>query len=460
MKKYLFILMLLSGFFAGSCGDDTPVIPEPEPEPPVVTPPDNPVNPNEVVYDETGCLYTSYNKLVMCGYQGWFSCSGDPTGMGWVHYPHEGALRPGSINIDFWPDMTEYEKKYVAPNFKYADDSQAYLFSSGDYSTVDLHFKWMKDYGIDGVFVQRFVSQTTGGAAKTRVNMVLEHCLKAAKKYERAIAIMYDGSAGSNQDYDRITSDWNELVEKYKLFDNVENPTFLRHNGKPVFSLWGYGFTSRGFDPQIFDSICENICDSEKRKVSIMLGVPYNWRTLSGDCVDDERFHESLKKWVDIIMPWGVGRYDNNNVASRIAEMVPADLQWCKTNQIDYVPTVSPGFSWANMHNNEPPATYPYDQCPRNGGDFFWTQVVAARQAYSQVKPAAQMLYVAMFDEMDEGTCIFKCETASHLPLNTPRRFVGYEDDRGSDHYLWLAGKASELFHGVGGFGTSQPIRN
>jgi hypothetical protein len=100
-----------------------------------------------------------------------------------------------------------------------------------------------------------------------------------------------------------------------------------------------------------------------------------------------------------------------------------------------------------------------YDATPRNGGDFFWTQVVAAKQAYAQVKPKAQMLYVAMFDELDEGTCIFKCETKNHLPLNGTGQFVGYENDKGSDHYLWLAGKASELFHGAGGFGTSQPIR-
>jgi hypothetical protein len=260
---------------------------------------------------------------------------------------------------------------------------------------------------------------------------------------------MYDGSAGSNQDFDRITSDWNEIVEKFKLFDNVENPTFLRHNGKPVFSLWGYGFTSRGFSPQIFDSICENIRGAEEKKVSIMLGVPYNWRTLSGDCVDDERFHESLKKWVDIIMPWAVGRYNTNNAASTIAANVTADLQWCKNNNMDYAPAIYPGFSWRNMKGGD----NQYDATPRENGDFLWKQVVAAKQA------KAEMLYVAMFDELDEGTCIFKCETTNHLPLNTPAQFIGYDNEVGSDHYLWLTGKASDLFHGGGGYGTSQPVR-
>jgi hypothetical protein len=452
MRKYLVIIVFFSGLLMGGCGGNDPA--SPDPGPPVVEPnPDpgtDPVpNPNEVIYDETGCLYTSYDKLVMCGYQGWFSCQGDPSKMGWVHYPHDGQLKPGAINIDFWPDMTEYENQYAAPGFKYADGSQAYLFSSSDYSTVDLHFKWMKDYGIDGVFVQRFVSQTTGGLAKERVNTVLGHALKAAKKYGRAIAVMYDGSAGSEQDYDRITSDWNEIVETFKLFDNVENPTFLRHNGKPVFSLWGYGFTSRGFSPEIFDRICENVKGSEQKKVSILLGVPYNWRTLSGDCVDDERFHASLKKWCDIISPWAVGRYNTTNAPATISTNVTADLKWCTDNKKDYVPVVYPGFSWRNMKGGD----NQYDATPREKGDFLWKQVVAAKQA------KAKMLYLAMFDELDEGTCIFKCATTSNLPLNTPDRFIGYDDETGSDHYLWLTGKASDLFHGGGGYGTSQPIR-
>ncbi|KAA6303710.1 MAG: hypothetical protein EZS26_000261 [Candidatus Ordinivivax streblomastigis] len=451
MKKYIFFLFALSGLLFVRCGDDPVSPPDPPapPTPPVDTTVVVPPNPNEVVYDETGCLYTSYNKLVMAGYQGWFSCQGDPSRMGWVHYPHDGQLKPGSVNIDYWPDMAEYENKYAAPGFQYADGSQAYLFSSSDSSTVDLHFKWMKEYGIDGVFVQRFVSQTTGGLAKERVNTVLRLALKAAKKYGRAIAIMYDGSAGSEQDYQRITSDWNELVELFNLYDNVENPTFLRHNGKPVFSLWGYGFTSRGFDPAIFDKICENIRGSEAKKVSIMLGVPYNWRTLSGDCVDDDRFHESLKKWVDIISPWAVGRYNSSNAISAITTNVTADLKWCADNKKDYSPVVYPGFSWRNMQGGD----NQYDATPREKGDFLWKQVVAAKQA------KAKMAYVAMFDELDEGTCIFKCETANHLPLNGTGKFIGYENEVGSDHYLWLTGKAADLFHGGGGYGTSQPIR-
>ncbi|KAA6312649.1 hypothetical protein EZS27_036452, partial [termite gut metagenome] len=369
----------------------------------------------EVIYDETGCHYTSYNGLVMAGYQGWFSCSGDPLNAGWFHYPRENKVQPGFIGVDFWPDMTEYEKKYAAPGFQYADGSQAYLFSSVDSSTVDLHFKWMRDHGIDGVFVQRFVSQTTGGIGKTRVNTVLRYALKAAKKYDRAIAIMYDGGINNETQYNRIKNDWNEIVTNFKLFDPIENPTFLRHNGKPVFSFWGYGVSSRGFDPDWFDRLCEDIKGKVEKKVSIMIGTPYYWREQIQDCVTDSRYLPSLKKWVDIISPWAVGRYRSNNAISKITTTVVGDLAWCRQNNITYVPVIFPGFSWQNMKGGK---NNPYDDYPREGGNFLWKQVAANKNA------GAYNLYVAMFDEMDEGTCIFKCETKSHIPLNGEGTFV------------------------------------
>ena len=51
------------------------------------------------------------------------------------------------------------------------------------------------------------------------------------------------------------------------------------------------------------------------------------------------------------------------------------------------------------------------------------------------------MIYVAMFDEVDEGTAIFKC---TNDPPVGPTKFVTYEDLR-SDHYLWLTGQGARL---------------
>src|SRR5690349_2783700 len=71
--------------------------------------PGTPPEVKEAVYDETGCLYTSYKGLVMAGYQGWFAAAGDASERGWYHYQNGrcGGFFPGCAAIDFWPDMTE-----------------------------------------------------------------------------------------------------------------------------------------------------------------------------------------------------------------------------------------------------------------------------------------------------------------------------------------------------------------
>ncbi|MDB5127349.1 MAG: xylosidase, partial [Mucilaginibacter sp.] len=80
----------------------------------------------------------------MAGYQGWFRAAGDGTGTTRFAYGNED--RSG---IDMWPDVSEYEKTYETP-FKLQNGQTAKFFSSADKSTIDLHFKWMQQYGVDG----------------------------------------------------------------------------------------------------------------------------------------------------------------------------------------------------------------------------------------------------------------------------------------------------------------------
>ena len=55
------------------------------------------------------------------------------------------------------------------------------------------------------------------------------------------------------------------------------------------------------------------------------------------------------------------------------------------------------------------------------------------------------MVYVAMFDEVDEGTAIFKC--TNNPPIGEGARFTSYEG-LPSDHYLWLSGMGARLIRG------------
>src|SRR5580692_8057774 len=99
--------------------------------------------------------YPTYEGRVMAGYQGWFRAEGDGSSEGWSHYSERGKLSASSLHPDFWPDVSEYEKTYPT-SLTNTDGSCARVFSSVDQSTTDLHFKWMREYGIDGAFVQRF----------------------------------------------------------------------------------------------------------------------------------------------------------------------------------------------------------------------------------------------------------------------------------------------------------------
>jgi hypothetical protein len=418
------------------CASDNEVTPDPNPEEP------------EVIVDDPNAIFPYYKNLVMAGYQGWHAAEGDDSQRGWYHYQKNGCgFFPGCTNVDLWPDMTEYQIKYET-SFKYADGSSAYVYSPYDESTVDLHFKWMKDYGLDGVHMQRFVGEIkpSNPKGKRHFNKVLANALAAAKKYGRAISVMYDLSGCSPSDVGYLETDWNELVEMFDLLDSKVNPTYLQHNGKPLVTIWGVGFNdNRAYSIEDVSKLVDKLLAT--KKVSIMLGVPYYWRTFGNDTQKNDLLHALIKK-VDIIMPWAVGRF---NIDGYKPNVVAEDISWCKKNGVDYVPLVFPGFSWANMHNDP----NIYNAIPRLKGDFLWKQIAGAKGV------GAQSLYVAMFDEIDEGTAIYKVSNEDNVPLNGDAglKFVGVEKDLDTDYYLWLVGQGANWFHGQGAYGSVKPGR-
>jgi len=126
-------------------------------------------------------------------------------------------------------------------------------------------------------------------------------------------------------------------------------------------------------------------------------------------------------------------------------ENIIDDVKWCKENGKSYAPTVFPGFSWYNMKDNEIS-----DKIPRNKGEFYWKQIAGA------IESGAEMIYVAMFDEIDEGTAIMKC--AHNVPVGKSI-FVPIEKEVPSDHYLWLTGMAGKILRGEIPFSKTMPVR-
>ncbi|RBQ11384.1 glycoside hydrolase family 71/99-like protein [Pedobacter miscanthi] len=374
--------------------------------------------------------FKSYKGLVMAGYQGWFNALGDGGQRGWNHYAGAKGFAPGSIKIDVWPDVSEYKKTYKTA-FQHEDGSPAYLFSSYDESTVQLHFKWMEQYGIDGVFVQRFVSNLKNTKSLAHNNKVLRSALDAAGKHKRAISLMYDFSGMQEGDEGLVISDFKHLVDSLRLTTRGNKQSYLYHNQKPLVALWGIGFNDkRRYTLKTITKIMDFLQhDPVYGGCSLLLGVPTQWRELKGDAIADPELLEVCKK-ADIIQPWFVGRFKEENIPVMM-ERIKADIAWCKANRLDFVPVVYPGFSWHNMKPNSP-----FDQIPRNRGQFFWKQLSGA------INSGVEMVYVAMFDEVDEGTAIFK---ASKNPPVGENRFVKFEEGIPNDYYLYLAGFASKM---------------
>lgn len=372
---------------------------------------------------------TMAGKL-MCGYQGWFFAEGDGSDNGWVHYG-PGTFKPGTCTIDLWPNMVETSPGERYPTeFRHADGSPATVFSSYNPLTVDRHFKWMAEFGIDGVFLQRFASETRQPKSFDARNAILENVRTAANANGRTWAVMYDLSglhAGEIESL--VMNDWKCLIDRMQV---TKDPAYQHQNGKPLVAIWGVGFNdSREYSLEECAALVDFLKnDPQYGGNAIMLGVPYFWREMKADALPDPQLLDLVQQ-ADIVSPWSVGRYQPPQFANKLEKVAKPDMAWCKEKNIAYLPVIFPGFRWNNMQNLR--NQLPGKEIPREKGDFFWRQGISLSQA------GAEMLYVAMFDEMDEGTAIFKC---SNEP---PEGDFGTFEGLPSDHYLWLAGRLSAV---------------
>ena len=65
------------------------------------------------------------------------------------------------------------------------------------------------------------------------------------------------------------------------------------------------------------------------------------------------------------------------------------------------------------------------------------------------------MIYVAMFDEVDEGTAIMKVSKDPPVGLSS---FVKFEDGIPSDYYLYLTGYAGQILRKKSPFQETIPL--
>jgi len=368
---------------------------------------------------------------VICGYQGWFNCEGDGANLGWTHWARDRrkSMGPKNATVDLWPDLSELpaESRFKT-RFRHEDGRVAEVFSSATPEVVDMHFRWMQEYGIDGVFLQRFANGLDQGPLQRHKDHVLDLVRSEAARKGRVYGIMYDLSGLRNGQVRRVLSDYRQLMEEH-AFDR--DARYLKHRGKPLVAVWGIGFN----DGRRYTlSECVALVEALKEDgCAVMLGVPSFWRDGTRDATDDEQLKNLIGK-ADIVSPWTVGRYQTPQQAIRHAESVwRTDQDWCDARGVDFLPVAFPGFSWHQLKGSQ------LNLIPRRGGDFFWSQVFGANQA------GCRMLYVAMFDEVDEGTAVFKCDPDP--PVSETENFLSLKETP-RDHYLKLVGEAAKGFRG------------
>ncbi|HMO62334.1 MAG TPA: T9SS type A sorting domain-containing protein [Ferruginibacter sp.] len=387
----------------------------------------------------------------ICGYQGWFNCFGDGSPVArWFHWSNgqyqtdNGKPAPGQLKFEMYPAIEEYNAASLyQTNFAVMGDgiTPSTLFSSYKEDVIQKHFSWMENYGIDGIALQRFISETFDGVFKLNRDTIAARVKRQAENHGRIFYLMYDISGMDAAKFDSIKTDWqNNMVGTLHL---TASPYYVHQDNKPVVCLWGFGFTDRpGTAAQCLDVINwfkANGC-------FVIGGVPTNWRTSSGD---SKPGFASVYDAYDMISPWSVGRFSSNTGADNFkTNYLEPDLAYCNSKNILYQPVVFPGFAWANWNGG------PQNEIPRNRGEFMW------RQVYNISQSGIGNMYVAMFDEYDEGTAIAKAAD-SYYAIPSNQYFLTTSAD-GSylspDFYLRLTDQATKVINGTAPLTATVPI--
>lgn len=379
----------------------------------------------------------SVTGKLMCGYQAWFNCYGDGSPVErWAHWS-AGRYRsdtpkpaPGRITFEAYPDVADYQPTTL---FQTAlgnlnDGRNARLFTSWKQETIDLHFSWMQQNGIDGVAQQRFLGPTGDGVFKASMDSLVLRIRRSAEKYQRIFYIMYDMSA---DDTAFFKADWLHIENDLRP---TQSPYYAHQNGKPVICIWGFGLNERSNLPANSLAIINWL---KGKGYYVIGGVPAGWRTGTGD---SHPGYENVYKAFNMLSPWSVGRYRNLAEADNFKnDKLSPDLAYCNANGLDYQPVIFPGFAWSNWNGGS------RNLIPRSKGEFFW------RQLYNIKSLGINTAYIAMFDEYDEATVIAKMAD-SYFSVPDNQYFLTTSADGtyiGADFYLRLAGQATKVLKGT-----------
>ena len=375
-------------------------------------------------------ISTSINGELIVGYQGWFGCR-DEFGSGLFHWERKG--RP---TVDMLPDLSDIAAEDTCPSgWTDVTGASVQVFSSKNPRVVERHFDWMERYGLDTAAVQRFVGMIRGGDGRRFTDTVLDNIRKAAEAHGRTFFIMYDLSDTTVDDLEVVSQDWQRLNRS----GMTTSSAYQSHRGHPLIALWGLGFDGRALPPAWAAKLISRL-RVELGGATIMLGVPTYWRSGTHDASADPAWRDIYRS-VDVISPWTVGRYsDGAGIDAYRRQVMEPDIAWARGMLWRYLPVVFPGSAWANLMTERGNTRQAIrNEIPRRCGDFI------RHQLNNTVESGSHAVYVAMFDEVNEGTAIFKVRPHSP-PTPGVGPFLALDADGcdlPSDYYLRVAGEAA-----------------
>lgn len=384
---------------------------------------------------------TTLKKKVMSGYMGWKTCPGDGSDLerwsGWF----SNTLEPVAENLmtDHWPEMSELSpEERFATEMTLPDGRPAELFSQYARKTVDRHFKWMEAYNLDGGYMNRNPGFLEGlkHTLFCHKNKALQNVRAAAEAHGRVFAVEAGWVLSTNALED-FKNDWMFLVDVLKI---TESPNYLHHKGKPVLAIMGYTSLSNSSASAATDSLIRWLQEEAdpKYQATVQGGPSDGWHTTDADTKTG--LYPVLRSF-DVIYPWFL-RYKYEQVDCYRDNFLLPGIAEASAAGVEYMPVIYPGFSTGN--ENQQLYDYKFNMIPRLGGKFLWLQ------AYNAISAGANMLYVAFFDEFNEGTTMCKI-AANSTDLPVEARLVTLDADGytiPSDWYLQVAREIGRMLRG------------
>lgn len=376
-----------------------------------------------------GSAISEFKNKSFAGYQIWHKAG--PAAADWVHWSYGVIPAAGfHINEDIasFPDISEVPAaESYATNFAALGNGTATrLYNSGDASIINRQMSWCQTAGLDGVAIQRFVGAPLGKSITITPTSHLSNVKNACEATGRLFYICYDLNGTDADILQRLQTDWVYEIEQIRAL--TSSPNYATVNGKPVVEMWGVGYN------MATSTQCQQLINFFKsRGCYVIGGVPNDWRTSPGPGF------ASVFTSLNSVSPWTVGVYNtipgaNNYMANN---MIP-DKNYCTANGMDYLPVVFAGAAnWVN-------ADFTLSQTNREGGKYFWQQILNAKSN------GLTSVYLAMLDEFEESTNLIN-GAVDYFDIPTDQYFETFAKDgvwTSSDYYLRLAGRASRMLRG------------